>query len=422
MAIRSWVNAVQGAWRIALSGILQRPIRSCLTILTASIGIASVVASMAILKGGRYRIREDLSKLGLNIVVIQNMIPDLGPVLQSKLLKLSHVEDVRSKAPEGIDVIAPAVFRRYSASFPPSPRWRTTTVIGCTEDFGKALNLRLKGGHFLQRNEVLHKQPVCVMDMAVVLDLFDGSNAIGREIEIVRGKSSLRLKVVGVLEDPYRLRRPRGQLDTMAMSRSLFASRLEFKNIYVPMDLIWKNEDNISTILVKTRSTDSVDEVMARLETLFPPEDKYIAMWSQKEWILETLRSVYDFTAYSNVIWIIMMGVAAIMIMTIRLLSVRERYKEIAIRRTEGATKGAIGLQFSLEGILLCCTGGLLGMGLGVLFAKVLEVTVLRWRVSFSISAILLAALLSVVVGLASGILPARKAALLEPVDVLRMG
>jgi len=113
--------------------------------------------------------------------------------------------------------------------------------------------------------------------------------------------------------------------------------------------------------------------------------------------------------------------VAAVMIMTIRFVSVRERYREIGIRRTEGASRTAIALQFGLEGILLSVSGGLIGIGLGIALGKLVEATIIRWQVIFSASSILLAALLSVGVGIISSILPAGKAASLEPVEALRM-
>jgi len=415
------MKTAQSHFGIALSGVLQRPLRSLLTVLTASIAIASVVASMAILKGGRRRIREDLSKLGLDIIVVQNIMPSFGPVLKSKLLTMSHAEQVRDELRGDAEAVAPAVYRRYSVSSSPGDNWTTTTVIGTTAEFGGMLNLKLKGGRFLGEENVLRQHPVCVMDLAIKNEIFGNEDAVGKEVEMVRGKSRLRLEVIGVLEDPYKLRKPRGQLDTVAMSRNIFASRLEFKNIYVPLGLVWKEGDNIGTILVKTRNADRVEAAMAKLDRLFPPEEQYIAVLSQKEWILETFRSVYDFTGYGNIIWIIMVAVAAVMIKTISLLSVRERYREIAIRRTEGATKGAIGLQFGLEGISLCATGGLMGIGLGIVMAKVVEATILRWEVAFSLSAILIAAGLSVVVGIVSSILPAKHAASLDPIEVLNM-
>jgi len=406
---------------IALSGVLQHPVRSLLTLLTASVGIASVVASMAILKGARQRISEDLSRLGLDIIVVQNQMPSFGEVLKSKLLTMSHVEQIRNELGEEIEAVAPAVYKRYSASFPPRSNWKTTTVIGTTAEFRRMLRLSMKRGRFFRKDEVLEEHPVCVMDSARVYDVFGDEDAVGKEIEIVRGRSRLRLKVVGVLEDPYRLRKPHGQLDTVAMSRNIFASRLEFKNIYVPLPLISKDEQNISTILLKARDSDRVEGVMEKLLKLFEPSEKYVAVLSQKEWILGTLHSIHDFTGYSNIIWIVMIVVAAIMIMTIRFVSVRERYKEIAIRRTEGASRANIAMQFALEGILLCASGGLIGIGSGIGLAKLVEASILRWEVVFSGPSFLLAGALSVAVGIASSILPAGRAASLEPVDALRM-
>jgi len=259
------------------------------------------------------------------------------------------------------------------------------------------------------------------MDSSLVDAVFEGKDVIGRELDIVRGKSKLRLKVIGVLDDPYTLRRPRGSLDTAAMSRSIFASRLEFKNIYAPLGLIWKEGDSIGTILLKAQNADRVESAMQKLRNLFDPSEDYVGAFSQKEWILGTLRSIHDFTGYSNIIWIVMIGVAAVMIMTIRFVSVRERYREIGIRRTEGASRATIAAQFALEGILLCASGGLTGIGLGIGLAKLVEATIIRWDVIFSASSILLAVVLSIAVGILSSILPAGKAASLEPVDALRM-
>jgi putative ABC transport system permease protein len=376
---------------------------------------------MAILQGGRQRVKEDLAKLGMNIIVVHNMMPSFGPVLKSKLLTNSDAEEIRRELSSEVEAVSPTAYRRYSVCAPPREELTTSTVLGVTAEFGRMLDLRLEEGHFLSEADVRESRPLCVMDRAIVTEVFHDEEAVGREIEMVRGKSRLRLKVVGVLEDPYKLRKPRGQLDTVAMSRTIFASRLEFKNIYVPLGLIQDDGEGIGTILVKARDTDRVDGIMEKLEALFPPEKKYVAVLSQKDWIQETVQSVHDFTGYSNIIWIIMVGVAAAMIETINLLSVRERYTEIAIRRTEGATKKAIGLQFGLEGILLCATGGLAGIGLGILMAVVTEATILRWEVAFSASAIAIAAGLSVVVGIVSSILPAKRAASLDPIKVFRM-
>jgi len=414
-------KAARSSMSIALSGVLQHPIRSLLTLLTASIGIASVIASMAILKGARHRISEDLSKLGLDVIVMQNLIPSLGPVLKSKLLSMSHVEQVERELAGEIEAAAPAVYRRYSVCLPPSENWKTTTVIGTTETFGRMLKLRMERGRFLGKEEVLEKRPVCVMDSALADDISVGKDVMGKEVELVRGNSKLRMTVIGVLEDPYKLRKPQGTIDMVAMCRSIFATRLEFKNIYVPLGLIWEEGQNVSTILIKVRNSDRVETAMEKLSGLFDPDKDYVAILSQKRWVLETLRSIHDFTGYSNIIWIVMLGVAAVMIMTIRFVSVRERYREIGIRRTEGASRGTIAVQFALEGILLCAAGGLVGIGLGIGLAKAVEASIIRWEVILSASSILLAAGLSVAVGIISSILPAGRAASLQPVEALRM-
>jgi putative ABC transport system permease protein len=376
---------------------------------------------MAILKGGRERIQQDLSKLGLDVVVVHNLMPDLGPVFKSRSLSMSHLEQIRNELRGDVRAVAPAVHKRHSASFPPGAASRTATVIGTTAEFARTLHLGMKEGRFFRDEEVSQNVPVCVMDSAMANDLLGKGRATGKELEIARGKSRWRLKVVGVVEDPFTIRKASGPIDTVAMSRAVFPSRLEFKNIYVPLGLIWQQGDTIDTVLIRVKDADLVERAMEKLDTIFNPKEGYVVVVSQKEWILETLRSLHDFTGYSNVIWIVIIAVAAVMITTIRLLSVRERYREIAIRRTEGATKTSVGLQFGLEGVLLCATGGLIGIGLGIGLAKLVEASIIRWHVIFSASSILIAAAVSIAVGIASSILPAKRAASLEPVEVLRM-
>lgn len=422
MNVSSLIRATRTNLSMALSGVLQHPLRSLLTLLTASVGIASVVASMAILKGGRKQIRGDLSKLGLDIVVVQNMVPSFGEMLKSKLLNLSHVEQIRSALGDEIEAVAPAVFRRYSVSRASSSDWKTTTVIGTTAEFSRMLNLDTKAGRFLTEAEVKRNELVCVIDSSRVSNLFDdGEKVIGKEVDVVRGTSKCRLKVRGVLADPYSLRKPRGTVDTAMMSRSIFASRLEFKNIYVPMGLVSQDDQEISTILLRVKDSDRVEAVVDKVQALFEPSEDYVWVWSQKEWIQGTLRTVHDFTGYSNIIWVVMVVVASVMIMTIRFVSVRERYREIGVRRTEGATKATIALQFALEGIMLCASGGLMGIGLGMGLAKLVEATTLRWPVIFSGASIVVAAVLSIAVGILSSILPAGRAASLKPVEALRL-
>jgi putative ABC transport system permease protein len=141
-------------------------------------------------------------------------------------------------------------------------------------------------------------------------------------------------------------------------------------------------------------------------------------VWSRGEWIDAVLGAIEDLSVIGNVIWMLVLLVAIIMIMVVTMVTVRERFPEVAIRRTEGASRGAIVAQFTVEGMIVCVTGGVGGLLLGRVSAGVLA-DMVGWPPAFHAGDLLLALGLALLVGLAASILPARRAAKLDPVAVL---
>ena len=389
-----------------------------MTMLTAAFGIAAVVSSISILYGGRYRMRKDMSRLGLDIILIENKPGIMGHLRKTPGLNFSDLNSIKSAIP-GLEV-SPIITARTKVLYPKKDLSRIITVIGADENIFKMYDLSALKGRYFTAREIALRRNVCVVDQALAEGEFQNIDMVGDELVLIDGGRELRLKVIGIMQDPYSVRTAKRQIDTASAARNILKSRLKFRNIYIPATLIGGAAGELNAIMVKTGDHRTVDAIQARLEARF--EGMPVKIWSHKSWIMGTLEYMEDITAYTNVIWIIILGVASVMIVTITLVSVRERYYEIAIRITEGATKAKIVLQFALENMLLTLTGGIVGIGLGHLFNALIRAFVIRWDPMFSSRETIFVLALSVFVGIATSIIPARKAAGLKPVDVFRMG
>ncbi len=427
--------------KIALSNLFNRPLRSFLTALTAAIGIATVVATVSILDGAKRVFRDNVNRLGADVIAVHNArskvvgklsripfmkktlrkIPDIDRLSDWQPLTISDGKFLEKKFGQDRIISSPAIVERRSITTEKNITY-STTVIGTIENFNKMFSLNMLKGRFLNKEDILRKRQVCVLDDALAKKIFDDENPIGREIGVSYDLRKIRFTIIGVLADPFSMMKSLRQIDTGFMARNVFYSRLEFKNVYLPIPFA-KDKDNdvINTLLIKAKNENDVEPLMEKLETYFVSNNKNVYLQAQKPWILETLQSADDFTTFCNVIWIIILAIAAVMIMIVTLLSVRRRFQEIAIRITEGATKGKIVLQFGMENFILFTAGGSCGIFLGIVFTRIIERIIISWKAVFSTYSILLAVILTVLVGILTSIPPARRAASLNPVEVFRM-
>jgi len=412
-----------GIFLIAIKGLLQRPLRSLLTMLTAAIGIAAVVSSISILYGARQLIRKDMSKLGLDVILIENKSVLLRSVLQSAALDITDIDFIKKSIPSPGLKAAPLISFRSKVLYPSKETSFITTVIGTDEDFFQMYDLPEHAGKFLSAEDIAEGKMVCVVDYGLAMEDLKDKACVGKSLELLKGKRRTEFVIKGVMSDPYSLRSEEREMDTAFAARNILKSRLKFRNIYISINLVDDRKENmVDAIMVKTGDHRQVDHVQKKLEKIFADKEKGVKIWAHKSWIMGTLEYLNDVTAYSNAIWIIILAVASIMIITITLVSVRERYHEIAIRITEGATRAKIVLQFAFENLLLTLAGGVIGIGLGLFLNTILRACVIRWDPIFSTREAALVILLSVLVGIVTGIVPAWKAASLEPVDVFRKG
>ena len=414
--------------------------------LTAAIGISSVVATIAIIEGADKILSSSISDLGTNIVVAQN-----GQGLQSRIRGASKAEELLKKVPgvknifkkqpiderdvsnlrklyEGQDIlISPAVIQGMNSESNVREENIRSTVVATDGAYFKMIAVGEIAGRAMTPEEIRDGRRVCVLDESEVYRLLGNEyrpiEAIGKTVTISTKKETFSLEVVGVLRDPYAMRlKGNRKLDVGTVARSVFFTRLEYKNIYVPYALLAGAEEmQINTIFVTPASLDDVDAVQASLKDYMSKHNKDVLVWDQKRWIFDTTGVIESFTAVNHSVWIMILCVAMIMIVTITLVSVRERYYEIAVRITEGATKGKIILQFALESLYQSVTGGVLGIVLGLIMIRFCERHIIRWPAPVSPKILGFAILVSIGIGLLTSIPTAKRAASLNPVDVLRM-
>jgi ABC-type antimicrobial peptide transport system permease subunit len=145
-----------------------------------------------------------------------------------------------------------------------------------------------------------------------------------------------------------------------------------------------------------------------------------IFIWARRAWVNRVVEGADLITRIASMFWVVVLAVTGMMILTISLVAIRERYREVAIRRTEGARRMHVVGQLLFENLLLSLTSGLLAIGLARLAGRVLEARYLSWAPAFLVHEMALAIGLGVVIGAAATLAPACRAASLDPVHVLR--
>lgn len=421
---------------MALRAIGQRALRSTLVATTVAVGMATCTATVAFIEGVNRRFAGDLRKVGLDVLNVQTLpdlssgFPVMGPVPPEA------VEVLRRLVPEGeaavsVSSLGPAEARALVEGEPPGPPELVTVVA--TDAAHGLIGLPVRpGGRFLEEEDLRSRRPVCVLDAYVAGTLFPAGEARGREVELAAGEAPLRLRVVGVTEEPFVLRDRFEAFDSMAGARMAKARRLEFKNVYLPRTILPsagpEGAPPVDEVAIRVLVPEALARVKARVEAALVPFGPGVYVWSQREWVDLVLDRAGQFSMVGNIIWVVILGVAVVMVMTISLMAVRERHHEIGIRRAEGARRRDVVAQLAMESLILSVTGGSAGASAGVVFALALSrdtplwERLIFWEPYVSWNVALLAVGLSVAVGLAATALPARRVVCLDVVEALRGG
>ncbi|MFA5116173.1 MAG: ABC transporter permease [Candidatus Omnitrophota bacterium] len=396
--------------RQAVFAMLSHKLRAFLSILGILIGVAAVIAMLAIGQGAKESIEKQLASLGSNLLVIQAGAQRSGGVsLQSGTTTRFTFEDVTaiSKLGDYVKRTSPSVTSRAQIVYK-SNNWNTR-VEGVSVEYEQLRSCVPTVGRFFTKDEVKVRDKVALLGMTVVKELFGSANPVGETVKI----NLINFKVIGIL--PVKgTTGPQDQDDTVLIPITTAMYRVFGKQY-------------IDSIYVEAQSADlteaaqeAVSEVIIKQHRLFTNEQQNSFHIFNMSDIKKTL------TATTKTMSLLLGAIAAISllvggigIMNIMLVSVTERTREIGLRKAIGANNKDIMVQFLIEAVLMSFIGGLSGIALGSGVAVLITI-VAKWSVRVSLSSVLLATVFSLVVGVVFGLWPAKQAARLNPIEALR--
>ena len=384
--------------------------RSGLTILGIVIGIGSVIAMVSIGQGAAGQIQSSIEGLGSNLLTVMPgfIQPGRGIVSSGRgsaqTLKNEDIEVLRQIS--GTAYISPEVQRRFQIVA--SGNNTNSTIIGVEPDYAQVRNISPSAGSFITDSQVRSMGRVAVLGPTVAQDLFgEGNDPIGKTIRINR----VNFKVIGVLQS-------KGSAGFFNPDDTVFVPLTTMQKILV-------GDDFLSTIAISVQSKDLMpqvqEEAIAALiaKHRVDPQSPDFSIVSQAD-ILGTLTQVTDtFTIFLAAVAGISLIVGGIGIMNMMLTTVTERTREIGLRKSIGAKKKDISMQFLAEAVMLTFLGGVIGVALGWTLS-ILVSSFAGIATSVSFFTILLAFGVSAAIGIIFGYYPARRAASLNPIEALR--
>ncbi len=397
--------------RIAFRALWANKMRSILTALGIIIGVAAVIAVVSIVQGLQLQITQTLQGVGATYIVVVANTQNRGPGTVTRQVKLTWEDGQAIRdGVAGVELITPVLVGGGQVKY--RERQRQTLILASNEDLPDVLNFQVERGRFFGRFDLEHRRKVVVVGETIVDELRLGSNPIGKVIYV----GTVPATIIGVMEH-------KGQslgtdVDDIAYfpfetSLSIFgrqaADQVQLRLQAESARVVERVRDDIAVLLRRRHKIPDGE-----------PDDFQILLQDE---MLSTVNTILgSVTAVVGAVVGVALLVGGIGIMNIMLVSVTERTREIGVRKSVGARRRDILIQFLIEAVTLSLLGGalgtLLGWGMGAAVAQVLPGD---WPPAYvPLWAIALAAGFSSAVGVFFGIYPASKASRLDPIEALR--
>jgi putative ABC transport system permease protein len=402
--------------KTSINSLSTNKLRSGLTLLGIIIGILSVISLMGMGKGFEKSVTDTIESLGTNLIFIS---PSRDS--RSGAQTIISLKDVQVLADErkntSIKSVTPELIQMGKLNF--GNNWKYTQVYGITQNYKDVRNLEMKYGSFLSDIHVENISEVAVLGFKAANELLGNRNPIGQYVKI-NGRSMM---VIGVLKE-------KGggfggvSIDDRALIPVTTAHFRFSSNNTTPGTV------NLNSIVVEAINSESVNKALLEATSVLrfnhkigADEDDDFQILNQQD-ILETFQTITQgITIFLGAIAGISLLVGGIGVMNIMLVSVTERTREIGIRKSLGAKRKDILLQFVSESIVLSSLGGMVGIFLGwvsLYFIGQVKIGDDLFNTEFTLDIVLLSFGVSAITGLFFGIFPAVRASKLQPVDALR--
>jgi len=402
---------IKNLLKIAVRALVRNKLRAFLTMLGIIIGVASVIAMLAIGEGAKRNIRDEMSSMGTNLIMIMPNMQQRGGVSlgasSSIVLKMTDVDALRNEA-TALSEVSPQVVASGQIIY--GNQNTQTSVYGVSEEYLSIRKLTIESGRIFNSNELRSMSKVCIVGQTVVENLFgEGSDPVGLSIRI----KNLPFQIIGVLKDKGESGMGQDQDDLILAPYTTVQRRL------AAIDYINGIYASAVTEEKSAQAIEEVTEILRRTHKLKESEEDDFRVMSQSE-LMETVSSITDIMTYLlGAIAGISLLVGGIGIMNIMFVSVTERTREIGLRMSIGGRGQDILRQFLVESIILSILGGALGVIFGYLIAKGAG-SLMDSPTVITSQSVILAFAVCFAIGVFFGWYPARKAASLNPIDALR--
>lgn len=397
--------------KISVNALKRNKFRSFLTMLGIIIGVASVIVMLAIGQGSKKSIRDQMSSMGTNLIMVMPASQQRGGVMlgnsSAQNMTLSDVTAIEKDCPD-ISAVSPEV-RSSGQAVVGNSNW-PTSVYGVNNKYFSIRKYTISSGRGFTDNEIQTYAKVCLIGQTIVEKLFEGKKeVIGQTVRF----KGIPLLIIGVLGEKGENGMGQDQDDLIIAPFTTVQKRIlaitYIQSIY-------------SSAVSEEKNNDAIDQITASLRKTHKLKDGVVddfQVRSQAE-MVQTFSSISDvLTILLGAIAGISLLVGGIGIMNIMYVSVTERTREIGLRLSVGGRANDIMMQFLIESILLSVLGGIIGITLGVAATSV-AASIMNWPTVIMPASVVMSFLVCSAIGIFFGWYPARKASNLNPIDALR--
>ena len=402
---------IRATFVMALRALRRNKMRTVLTMLGIIIGVAAVIAMVAIGNGATRQVEDQIASLGQNVVMVfAGSVNQAGVRAGSGNAGTLRIADAEAIAREIPDAVAVSPEVRTSAQIAAGNQNWFTGIQGESPDYFAIRNWPFEEGTSFTDQDVRSSNKVAVIGATIVRQLFENEEPLGKVIRV----KGVPFTIVGVLHSKGFSIMGSDQDDVVIMPYTSCMKRL-------------MGVTNIRTISIEAASPDKIDLVQDMVGDLLRQKHKITEDGDDDFMIHNQAEFTEKATAASRIMTILVVCIASVSlvvggigIMNIMLVSVTERTREIGIRMAVGAHGRDILLQFLIEAVSLSSMGGVIGIVLGIGASKLLTIFPPYWPTLVSPLSVALSFMFSACVGIFFGFYPAKKAAALDPIEALR--